>query len=490
MGLQASGGQKQYGAGNGGVMRSAAVLPVLLVLGLVPAIAQETPEKRVDALFAKWNKPGSAGAVVAVVKDGKVVLRRAYGAADIGLGVPNKTDTLFQSASVTKQFTAAAIYLLAQRGKLSLKDNVRRFIPELHDFGSPITVMDLLRHTSGLRDIANLQVDAGFTLDDAMTQKQALELIFGQRELNFRPGSDFNYSNSNYVLLALMIERLSGESYPDFLRRHIFAPLGMTRTSVQQDFGSIVKGAAYSYAPNEKGGWHFMPCNISYWGAKGVFTTVDDMARWDGNFDSGRVGGKALMAALADKPRPVTMPSGYKLGYASGLVVTTYRGQKMVWHDGNDAAYDIMFARFPEQKLSVIVLGNAGNLGAHGMTQRIADIFLDPRLPPPEKFTRRPEPPTPPKLTPQAARAAGYAGTYYSEEMHVVYRIVVEKNAVMLHHPRMAFELRSRGRDRLVASAPIGTLTFQRDAKGAITGLRMDSDDGRNRNMRFVRLAR
>lgn len=475
-------------------MKIASFLPALLILGLIPAMAQDasrkTPEQRVDALFAKWNKPGSAGAVAAVVKDGKVVLRRAYGAADIGLGVPNKTDTLFQIGSVTKQFTAAAIHLLVQQGKLAFKDNVRRVIPELHDFGTPITVMDLLRHTSGLRDIANLQVDAGFTLDDTMTQEQALKLIFAQRELNFRPGSDFNYSNSNYVLLALMIERLSGESYPDFLRRYIFAPLGMTRTSVQKDFGSVVKGAAYSYAPNEKGVWRFAPCNISYWGAKGIFTTVDDMARWDANFGSGRVGGKALMAALADKPRPVTMRSGYRLGYASGLVTTIYRGQKMVWHDGYDAAFDTMFARFPDQKLSVIVLGNAGNLGAHGLMLRIADIFLDPRLPPPEKFKPRPDAPKPAKLTPQAARAAGYEGAYYSDEMNVVYRIVIEKDAVMLHHPRMAFELRSSGRDRLVASAPIGALSFQRDAKGAITGLRMDSDDGRNRNMRFVRLAR
>ena len=471
-------------------MRSAAFLPVLLILGLAPASAQETPEKRVDALFAKWSKPGSAGAAVAVIKDGKVVLRRAYGAADIGLGVPNRVDTVFPLQSAAKQFTATAIYLLAQRGKLSLKDNVRRVIPELHDFGSPITVMDLLRHTSGLRDIANLQVDAGLKLADTMSQDEALKLIFAQRELNFRPGSDFNYSNSNYVLLALMIERLSGESYPDFLRRHIFAPLGMTHTSVQQDYRSIVPNAANSYVPDDKGVWFFAPANNSIWGAKGIFTTVDDMARWDANFDSGRVGGKALMAALADKPRAVTMPSGYRLGYASGLVVTTYRSQKMVWHDGNDAAYDVMFARFPGQKLSVIVLGNAGNLGAHGMSQRIADIFLDSRLPPPEKFKRRPQPPEPPKLTPEAARTAGYAGAYYSEEMNVVYRIAIEKGAVMLHHPRMAFALRSSGRDRLVASAPIGALVFQRDAKGAITGLRMDSDDGRNRNMRFVRLAR
>jgi hypothetical protein len=261
----------------------------------------------------------------------------------------------------------------------------------------------------------------------------------------------------------------------------------MTHTGVQSDYTMPMRGAANSYNREDDGIYHFAPGNVSYWGAKGVFTTVDDMARWDANFESGVVGGGRLAAALLADARPAILPGGMAISYASGLVISTYRGQTMIWHDGSDAGYDIFYARFPKQKLTISVFANSSDVGTYGKTMRIADLFLDSHLPPPEKHS------SPPKAKPSAmtvaeARTAGYLGDYYSAEMNVVYRVVEDGAAVKLVLPRMEFVLRKSGPDRLVASAPIGALTFQRGATGAVQGMLVDSDDGRNRAMRFTRV--
>jgi CubicO group peptidase (beta-lactamase class C family) len=475
------------------VLAFCTVLAFCMVVVLPPfALAQsESLDAKVDALFAKWDRPETPGAVVLVTQDGRTAVRRAYGRADLALQVPNLPETVFPLQSASKQFTAAAIHLLVFDGKLSLDDDVRKYLPELHDFGTVIRIRNLLHHTSGIRDVANLMVDAGLRLSDTLDQKDALKLIFAQRDLNFPPGSDFLYSNSNYVLLARIVEKVSGTAFPTFLQKRIFAPLGMIHTGVQADYSVPMRGAANSYNRDDDGTYHFAPANVSYWGAKGVFTTVDDMARWDANFESGVVGGGRLAAALLADARPAILPGGMPISYASGLVISTYRGQAMVWHDGSDAGYDIFHARFPKQKLAISVFANSSDVGTYGKTLRIADLFLDSHFPLPEKYGSPPKPkpkPKPTALAVEGARKAGYFGDYYSAEMNVVYRIVEDGNAVKLVLPRMEFVLRKSGPDRLVASAPIGALTFQRDAAGAVRTMLVDSDDDRNRAMRFARV--
>jgi CubicO group peptidase (beta-lactamase class C family) len=460
-----------------------------LVVALPPyARAQsESLNAKVDALFAKWDRPDTPGAVVLVTQNGRTAIRRAYGRADLALQVSNLPETVFPLQSASKQFTAAAIHLLAFDDKLSLDDDVRKYVPELHDFGAVIRIRNLLHHTSGIRDVANLMVDAGLRLPDTMDQKDALKLIFAQRDLNFPPGSDFLYSNSNYVLLARIVEKVSGTAFPEFLQKRIFAPLGMIHTGVQADYSVPMRGAATSYNHEDNGTYHFAPANVSYWGAKGVFTTIDDMARWDANFESGVVGRGRLAAALLADARPAILPGGMPISYASGLVISTYRGQTMIWHDGSDAGYDIFHVRFPKQKLAISVFANSSDVGTYGKTLRIADLFLDSHFPLPEKYSSPPKP-KPSVLTVEEARGAGYFGDYYSAEMNVIYHIVADGTAVKLMLPRLEFVLRKSGPDRLVASAPIGALRFQRNAAGAIQGMLVDSDDGRNRAMRFARV--
>jgi CubicO group peptidase (beta-lactamase class C family) len=326
----------------------------------------------VDRLFAKWNKPDSAGAVVAVIKNGAIIYSRGYGMANLEYGVPNTPATVYDLASVSKQFTALAIHLLAQEGKLSLDDDVRKYLPELHDFGPKITIGHLLHHTSGLRDQWNLFALAGLGLDDAVTEKDILGLIWQQRELNFDPGSQYLYSNTDYTLLALIVRCASGMSLPRFARERIFQPLGMTHTHFQDNYGTVVKDRAYSYEADDKGTYRYVALSIANPGPSSLFSTVGDLALWDRNFYTGQVGGKALIAAMEV---PGRLNDGKEIGYASGLVIGTYRGLATVSHEGGAAGYRAIILRFPDEHFSVIILANVGDAYS-ALAYRVADIYL------------------------------------------------------------------------------------------------------------------
>jgi len=342
-----------------------------------PVVAtDETSQVRihdVDQLFAKWNKPDSAGAVVAVIKDGAIAYSRGYGMANLEYGVPNTPATVFSLASVSKQFTAFAIQLLAQEGKLSLDDDVRKYLPELHDFGQKITIGDLLHHTSGLRDQWNLLALAGWRLDDVIREKDVLDLIWRQKELNFDPGSKYLYSSTGYTLLGLIVARVSGMPLSKFARERIFQPLGMAHTHFEDDYGTIVQDRAYSYERTHDGGYKYVALSYSIVGPASLFSTVGDLALWDQNFYNGQVGGKALIAAMQERGH---LNGGKRIGYASGLEIRTYRGLPTVSHSGLVAGYRTIMLRFPEQHFSVIILANAGDVGTYALAQKVADIYL------------------------------------------------------------------------------------------------------------------
>ncbi len=340
--------------------------------------AQSDPGARISTLFAAWDKPDSPGAAVAVVREGEVIYRGAFGQAQLEHAAPNTPRTVFHVASLSKQFTAFAVHLLVQDGKLALDDEVRKYLPELKAGAGVITVRHLLHHTSGLRDQWSLLMLAGLRLDDVITEGDVLGLLWQQRELNFAPGSEMLYSNSGYTLLAQIVQRVSGQSLKTFAQARIFAPLGMKDTAFQESYSLPIKGRAYSYRPTREG-WRYVALSYSTVGASSLMTTVEDLALWERNVIDGKVGSAAVLAALHARGR---LSRGAEIDYASGLAHGQHRGLPIVEHGGADASYRAFLLRFPQQRLSVVVLGNAGDMNAGLLARRVADVYLEGTAPP------------------------------------------------------------------------------------------------------------
>ena len=345
-----------------------------MALSTTFARADDTVSTRVDKVFSAWDKTDTPGLSIAVIRSGKIVYSRGYGMANLEYGVPNAPSTVFHAASVSKQFTAFAVHLLVQEGKLSLDDDVRKYLPELQVQGPTITIRHLLHHTSGLRDQWSLLTLAGLRLDDVITEGDILGLLYQQQQLNFIPGDEELYSNSGYTLLGQIVKRVSGQSLAAFTQARIFGPLGMANTRFQESYGNLVKGRAYSYQ-RSRAGYQYIALSYSNTGATSLFTTVEDLALWDQNFYDARVGGPSIMAAMQTVGQ---LNNGRRIGYASGLVIGRYRGLPIVEHDGADAGYRSDILRFSNQHLSVLLLGNASDLNTRELARRVADIYLEP----------------------------------------------------------------------------------------------------------------
>lgn len=389
--------------------RSLLVLATTICIAspVLQAAPANTQARQVDALLAPWTEPGKPGAAVAVIKDGKVVYRRGVGLADIQHKAPITPATPFHVASISKQFTAFAIHLLAEDGKLSLDDDVRKHIPELHDFGTTITLRHLIHHTSGLRDQWNLLALGGWRLEDVITEDDILRLVTGQRALNAPPGQEHNYSNTGYTLLAVVVKRASGMSLAEFSNKRIFDPLGMRNTHFVENYRRLVPGRAASYEPGQQSSWEYVALSFSNNGATSLSTTVDDLVLWDRNFDDAKLGGRKLL----DEMQTVgEVNGGRKLGYASGLVRGKHRGLDTVGHGGADAGYRSEQLRVPGERFSVIVLANAGSFDAGGISRKIADIYLNTKLPDAAKPLAKPAAAVEVPLDP--AKLDAYVGTW------------------------------------------------------------------------------
>jgi len=439
--------------------------------------------RRVDALFAKWASPTSPGAAVAVMQNGKIIYSHGYGMASLEYGVPNTPTTVFDVASLSKQFTAFAVLLLAQEGKLSLDDNIRKYLPEMHDFGTPITIRELLHHTSGLRDQWGLLHLAGWRHDDVITEQDVLDLLWRQKELNFAPGEQMLYSNTGYTLLALIVTRVSGVPFSQFTQLRIFQPLGMAHTHFQDEYGNVIKNRAYSYDKDQDGAYKYVALSYSTVGPTGLFTDIEDMAKWDENFYTGKVGGKDLIADLQLQGK---LNSGRQISYADGLNISRCRGLKTVSHDGGDAGYRAYILRFPDQHFSVIVLSNTGNMDPDDISYNIADVYLagylGPKLGPVSAETPSLKTDTiDPKLTPDQLK--DLAGEYYSEELAALFVVRAKDGHLSVRYPQGELDLRQTAADQYVAELPIGTLKFTRASDGASNGFTISV--GRVRDLRF-----
>lgn len=330
-------------------------------------------ERRVECLLAPWDRPGSPGVSIGVVRDGALVLHRYAGLASIELDHPIGPRTTFRIASVTKQFTCAAVLMLAAEGRLGLEDDIRKHIPEFPDLGARITVAQLMHNASGIRDMLEILRIGGTDLGQQCTRDDLIAGICRQRGLNFPPGSRFLYSNSNFLLLGLIVERLSGETLRSFLEHRIFAPLGMTATRLASSIDEIVPNLATGYLPEESG-WVRARHGFPVSGEGGLVSSVEDLALWDRNFTTGRVGGTALAQALE---RQAPFANGTVNPYARGLEVAQHRGLRTVSHGGLWPGYKTEFLRVPERNLTIICIANNATASPYDLAHQVLDVLLD-----------------------------------------------------------------------------------------------------------------
>ena len=396
------------------LMRLGVVATGILLISSLAHVQTLPPDEttKVDKIFAQWNKPDSPGCALGVYKDGQIVYKRGYGMANLNDDVPITPATVFHVASMSKQFTAASILLLAQQGKLSLDDDVHKYIPELPNFGEPITLRNLLHHTSGIRDQWSLLGLAGWRYSqDLITDDDVMSVLVRQKALNFKPGDKYMYSNSGFTLLAIIVKRVSGMSFREFTTANIFQPLGMTHTHFRDDHEEVIKHDALGYEQDGKDKPFRMDLtNFDTAGATSLHTTVEDLQLWDENFYHPRVGGPALIQQMLERGK---LNSGEQQDYASGLVIGTYKGLPIVDHAGADAGYRSDMIRFPEQHFSVAVLCNFADTDPSSLAHQVADIVL-------AKDLRAPAP-APAKETANGAamtteQMAAIAGMYWGRE--------------------------------------------------------------------------
>ena len=392
-----------------------------LVAFLSSATWAQVPQKEkvvagADRAFEKFTKAyvGPApGCAAAVSLNGDVVFEKAFGLADLEHSVPNTPQTIFESGSVAKQFTAAAIVLLQQDRKLSLDDPVRKYITELPDYGSLLTIRHLLNHTAGLRDWGTVMSLTGAGRGDrVVSQDLALDVITHQRALNFTPGSEYSYSNSGYNLAAIIVERVSKQKFPAFVEERLFKPLGMKNSSWRDDYQRIVPGRAQAYSRQGNGPWrHNMPF-MNVYGNGGMLTTVGDWMKWSAMLDSHSLGAP-LVNALETRG---VLNDGRKISYALGLTVATYKGLKDVSHGGATAGYQTFLARYPDKKVSVGVMCNGTSPGAGGIAASITDEIFGPF----------PENPRIEGAKVSDDELKKFVGTWRNEKTHAPARFIIE----------------------------------------------------------------
>ncbi|MFL5297002.1 MAG: serine hydrolase domain-containing protein [Phenylobacterium sp.] len=370
-------------------MRRAAILTAILTLA-----ASSTRADALDEVFSAYAKPDRPGCAVGVARRGEAAVLRGYGQADLEHGAAITADTIFEAGSVSKQFTAAATLLLVQDGKLALTDDIRKYLPEMPAYAAPITIDHLLSHTSGLRDWGEVAALSGWPRSSkAYTNEEALEITARQTGLNYPVGTEWSYTNTGYNLLAVIVQRVSGQSLAAFTRDRLFTPLGMSRTAWRDDFRRVVPGRAIAYDPAASGWLQDMPFENVY-GNGGLLTTVGDLLTWNEALTSGKLGPEVT----ARLQQQAVLTGGRKVEYARGLFVSSYHGLREVSHDGATAGYRAWLGRYPDQGLSIALLCNAANVNSDAEAHKVADLYL-------------------PAAASEAASVAAAAGTMDAKEL-------------------------------------------------------------------------
>lgn len=343
-----------------------------IMVSTIEPIADD-PDGRAEQVTRLYDGEDRPGGVVAVVQDGAMSFARAFGMANLTHGVPWTVETVSNIGSVTKQFTAMGLLLLEAEGKLSLDDDIRTHMPELPDFGAPVTLQHFLNHTSGYREIYNLLPMTGFQGEDFFARTKAIQVAQRQPDLQALPNTEWNYNNTGYILLSLVVERVSGQPFADYMREHVFGPLGMSNTRVKMVQGEVIPGSAQGYASDKNARYRATRDLPSSAGAGGIYTTVEDLARWMLNYRNATLGGEAAVSAIVTT---AVLENGDSTGYGLGLAVGQLRGRTLYAHTGGDVAHRAYLAYFPEMESGVIVMSNDASFDLR-LGRRIAELFFE-----------------------------------------------------------------------------------------------------------------
>ncbi len=359
--------------------------------------AQKTREAKIDSMMQSLCREDGPGIAISVVKDNSIIYHTETGYVNLEYKVPITDHTVFHVASISKQFTVFATMLLQEEGKLNLDDDIRTYLPELKDFPK-ITIRQLANHTSGYRNAQELMNIIGFADHDFMSHRRMVEILLQQKGLNFEPGERFQYNNAGFILLAEIIERVSGQSFTAFTQERIFTPLGMANSFFLDDPFKLVPNKAYSYRwVGEE--YEKLPLNVSTIGATGLNTTPHDLSLWAMNFKKHTIGSADIFQQMRTQS---TLNFGAKISYTLGQEVKQYKGLNAVFHGGGDAGYRAYLLRFPEQDFALVIMGNFEEFNPLDIAFPIADLYLAEHL--------KEEPETIPAYTTKELRA--FEGDY------------------------------------------------------------------------------
>lgn len=371
-------------------------------LGLLSQNLPDSTTRKIDSVFRSYTST-TPGCAIAVTKNGSVIFQKGYGQANLEYSIPITPNTIFHIASESKQYVAFCMLLLEKEGKLSIDDDIRKYLDYVPDFGHKITIRHLIYHTSGLRDQWQLLANAGWQLDDVITQEHVIKLVSQQKALNFSPGEEMLYCNTGYTLMAEIVKKVSGVSLREYANKNIFQPLGMTDTHFHDNYQEIVPGRAYSYNPHIVKGFQHAVLSYSIVGATSLFTTVLDEAKWLNNYETGTVGGKDLVEKMYEVGK---LNDGRKLNYAFAISIGKYKGWKQIGHGGADAGYRTYACRYPEKGIGIIVFSNSGSTNPTGLANQVAHLLLE---------TKEEQKPGEPKPFTDSTLLKKLVGKYYSE---------------------------------------------------------------------------
>ena len=468
---------------NLGRLKPTAFLPLILAAWLFPSHllplapaeirAQTNPAEQVDVLLNSWNKGDSPGAAVLVIRDGKILLKKGYGLAEVESKKPITPDTAFLLGSITKQFTAMAIMMLAERGKISYEDPLSKFFPEFPPYAQKITVRHLLNHTAGFAEYDDLFVEGGLIDRDwprssktkpsqfEPTSKDALKLLAQQHSLRFSPGEKFEYSNSGYVILAQIVEKVSGKRFTEFLKANIFGPLGMNRTLLYDETRPTVANVASSYTlKNESYNQiDYTPLNAIY-GEDNIYSTVEDVYKWDQALYTEKL---VKAATLKNAFTPGRLNDRTSTPYGFGWRIRSFLGLNTVGHSGSWLGFNNYLVRFPSERFTVIVLSNLAQFQPARIASKISKIYLSKKL----KF------PVAKYLDPNMART--YVG-HYEFAPGAIAEITLENNVLWIKPPgEEKTKLLASSQDVLFLDGMEETsLIFKRDATGHVIGFTVE----------------
>ena len=442
---------------------------VLLLLALGASAAAQTDDvvtRRVDSIFAQWDRPGSPGAAVVVVRDGRVLFEKGYGYANLEQNIRITPATVFDLASVSKQFAGLAIAMLVDQGRIKLTDDVRKYIPELHSFNDTIRIDHLVHHTSGIRDWPGGLGIAGWRMDDVISFDQILRFAYHQRTLNFVPGAEYTYSNTGYNLLAEVIQRVTKQSLRTWTNENFFQPLGMTSTHFHDDHQMVIPGRALGYTRSDSG-FRAVSNNLTALGSSSLYSSARDLAKWVTNMDAGTVGGQR---ALQLWRTPGRLNNGSQNPYAFGISNGLHRGLATLSHSGGWAGFSTFLLHLPAKKMGVIVLANTGiNTGTAAHT--IATIFLESELAAETAVAQQSRMATDPEVAVPVATLDRFTGTY---KLGPAWYAVIRRDGSRLMTRATAeqeFPLSARPGNTFWVAGYNASMAFSADSSGIVTML-------------------